>query len=214
MGHRLRDDHGFTLVELLVTMSLLSVVMGLITGSAIFLQRSINETDQRFDDLAQARLAMDASTKWARSAVTVVPYSQPFLEARSNRVEFLANVDVGGVNAAPKQVRLQVSGGRFEERVFDGQLVSGGWTQSGSARTRVIARGVTNGNTLFRYFDANGVELTNGTNNLSESVRRRIRSVGIDITVQQAPGVNVPPSRLTNRVLLPNQFYFDAEGTP
>lgn len=220
MRCELRDERGFTLVELLVTMSILSVVMALITGSAIFLQRSINQTDQRFDDLAQARLAMDATSKWLRSAVTVdragtTADTQPFLEARRGVVDLMANVGITDGTNAPKRVRLEiVNGGELREQVWSGTVnAAGQWTQSGAARTRIIARGVT-GSQLFTYFDDAGTSLTPaGTADMSEADREQVRRVGIDITVEQAPGVDIPPSRLTNRVTLPNQYYFDGRGT-
>lgn len=212
---RLDDERGFTLVELLVTMAVLSVVIALITGSAIFLQRNIRETDQRFDDLAQARLAMDASSRWLRTAITVPPYTQPFIEARPGQIEFLANVRVGGASAAPKQVRLRVVNGALEERVYDGTInASGQWVQqAGSVRTRTVARGVTNGTAMFRFFDVDGVELTNGSSNLTETQRSAVRRVAVAFTIRQQPGINTPASQLANRVTLPNQYYFDAQGT-
>ena len=223
---RLRDDRGFTLVELLVTMSILSVVMALITGSTIFLQRSINETDQRFDDLAQTRLAMDATTKWVRSAITVervrtagtttVSYTQPFLQARRSAVEFMANVGLdSGVGAdAPKRIRLDiVNGDELRAQVWIGTVnADGEWQQSGLASSRIIARGLTN-TRMFTFFTEDGTALTPaGDTDLSFAQREQVRRVGIDIAVQQAPNVDVPVSEMRNRVTLPNQLYFDTEA--
>lgn len=225
MIDRLRDDRGFTLVELLVTMSILSVVMALITGSAIFLQRSINETDQRFDDLAQTRLAMDATSKWLRSAITVdrvrtgastVTYTQPFVQARRSAVELMANVRLdSGVGAgAPKRVRLDiVNGDELREQVWAGTInASGVWQQSGLTSSRIVARGLTNAQ-LFTFFTDDGTELTPaGDTDLTVAQREQVRRVGIDIAVQQEPNVDVPVSELRSRVTLPNQLYFDAEA--
>jgi len=216
---RLDDDRGFTLVELLVTMSIFSVVMALLTGSAIFLQRSINETDQRFDDLAQARVTMDATSKWLRSAITVERAgstidTQPFTEARRSRVDFIANVRVGGASSAPRRVVLEVvNGNQLREQVWRGTInAAGEWSQTGSPITRILARGLTD-TRLFTYFDADGTDLTPSTDTaMPEAAREQIRRVGIAISVRQAPNVGVPASQLTTRVTLPNQFYFDAEG--
>lgn len=212
MGERMHGDRGLTLVELLVTISLLTVVMTALTGSVIVLQRVVNETDQRLDDLAQARLAMDASTKWVRSAVTVAPFSSPFLEARADRVDLLANIDVAG-GGAPKRVVLQVvNGDELQEQVWDGAFDSDDeWQQSGTPRTRVIARGVTNATALFTFVAEDGTDLTDGTTNLSAADREAIRRVGIDVTVRQDPVLDVGASELRNVVWLPNQFYFDDE---
>jgi prepilin-type N-terminal cleavage/methylation domain-containing protein len=221
MISRLRDDRGFTLVELLVTMTLLSVVMALITGSAIFLQRSLNETDQRFDDLAQARLAMDVSTKWLRSAVTVARTdttedTQPFTQATRARVDFMANVGLSGASGAPQRVELQiVNGNQLREQVWRGVITAGGeWQPSGAPRTRTVARGLTTSQ-LFTFFDDAGADLTPaGATNMTVVDRERIRRVGIAISVRQAPVIDVPPSQLNNRVALPNQYYFNTEENP
>ena len=216
---RLHDDRGFTLVELLMTMSILSLVMALITGTTIFMQRSINQTDQRFDDLSQARVAMDATSRWVRSAITVERASstidtQPFAEARRSRVDLIANIGVGGASAAPRRVVLEVvSGNQLREQVWRGTIdAAGEWAQSGSPTTRILARGLTD-TRVFTFFDADGNDLTPASDTaLTEAVREQVRRVGIAISVRQAPNVGVPASQLTTRVTLPNQFYFDAEG--
>ena len=222
MRRSLRDDRGFTLVELLVTMSILSVVMALITGSVIFLQRSINETDQRLDDLAQSRLAMDATTMWLRGAVTIAGDSttggrQPFTLTQRRRVDFFSNVrttDASG-DPAPQRVRLEViNGGQLQERVWSGRIIANGsWVQTGAPRTRIIARGISD-DQPFTYFDADANEITpSSEGNLSQAQREAVRYVGINVVVQQDPGVDVPPSQLSSRVALPNLFYDSWDGS-
>lgn len=212
MMRTLHDERGFTLVELMVTMSILSIVMALITGTTIFLQRSINETDQRYDDLGQARVAMDATTKWVRSAITVAPFTQPFSIARRSQVTLLTNVDVGG-GTPPRRVDLRVVGGALQEQVWAGTINgSGNWQLAGGApRTRTIARGVTS-TQPFTFFDVDGNDITPANDRvLTPAEMELVRRVGIAVTVQQQPNVDVPPSQLRNRVVLPNQFYFDEE---
>lgn len=221
MARRLHNDDGFTLVELLVTMSILSVVMALATGSTIFLQRSINETDQRFDDLGQARLAMDATTKWLRTAVTVdrtgttTDDTQPFLQARRTSVDFMANIGLTSGTGAPLRFRIEVvNGDELREQRWTGTINgSGQWQQqSGTARTRIIARGLSNPQ-MFTFFADDGTELTPaGNTDLSIVQREAVRRVGINISVQQEPGVDVPLSQLRNQITLPNQFYVDTEA--
>lgn len=209
----MHDEPGITLVELMVTMSILSVVMVLIVSSAIFLQRSIDETDQRFDDLGQARLAMDATSKWLRSAITADPFSQPFSVARRSQVTLLGNVNIGG-GAPPQRVELRVVGGELQERVWAGTINgSGAWqVAAGAPRTRVLARGVTN-TQPFTFFDVDGNDITPANDRLLTSAEMAaVRRVGFDVIVQQQPNIDIPPSELRNRVVLPNQFYFDAEG--
>lgn len=210
---RAHRDDGFTLVELLVTMSILAVVMMVITSATIFLQRSINETDQRFDDLAQARLAMDAGSKWVRSAITAQPFTQPFTVAQRSQVTLLANIGVAG-GTPPQRVELAVVDGGLRERVWQGTIDSNGdWQQAAAApRVRVIARGVTSAEP-FTFETADGTDITPADDTpLTAAERDTVRRVGIAITVQQQPNVDIPASELRNTVALPNQFYFDAEG--
>jgi prepilin-type N-terminal cleavage/methylation domain-containing protein len=221
MRGRLDDERGFTLVELLVTMSILALAMALITGSAIFLQRAVRQTQQRLDDLAQARLAMDATTMWLRGAVTAersdtAEDRQPFTLTQRRRVDFLSNVratDASG-DPAPQRVRLEVTpAGELEERVWPGRInAAGQWTQAGGPRTRIIARGIAEEHP-FTFFDADGNEITpTSEGNLTQAEREAVRYVGVNVVVQQSPGVDVPPSQLSSRVGLPNQFFYDVEG--
>jgi hypothetical protein len=168
-------------------------------------------------DLAQARLAMDASTKWLRSAVTVgrtdtTEDTQPFTQASRTRVDFMANVGVSGASGVPQRVELEVvNGDELQEQVWRGVITaSGEWQPSGASRTRIVARGLMDPE-LFTFFDDAGTELTPaGTANMSVADRERIRRVGVDLSVQRAPALDVPPSQLRNQLTLPNQYYFDA----
>ncbi|HSK98434.1 MAG TPA: prepilin-type N-terminal cleavage/methylation domain-containing protein [Euzebyales bacterium] len=223
LARRLRDEGGVTLVELLVTMSILSVVMLLITGSAIFLQRTMRLTEQRFDDLAQARLAMDATTLWLRGAVTIerddtgAADRDPFTQAMRWRVDFISNVrtTTASGNPAPQRVRLEVTtNGELEETVWSGRLnPNGHWTQFGQPQRRIVARGVIE-DQPFTFFDEAGNEITpDSSGNLSQAGREAIRYVGVNVVVQQDAGAGVPASQLRNRVRLPNQFYYDLQET-
>jgi hypothetical protein len=127
----------------------------------------------------------------------------------------MANVGLSGVAGAPQRVELQVvNGDELQERVWRGVITGGGeWQPSGVTRTRIVARGLTS-TQLFRFFDDAGTELTPaGTANMPVANRARIRRVGVDLSVQQAPAFDVPPSQLRNQLTLPNQYYFDDEGS-
>lgn len=206
------DDRGVTLVELMVTITILAVVMLAMATAAILIQRSANETDQRFDDLAQARLAMDATTRWLRGATTIPPRSDPFWVARRDEVEFIS--DVAGVgDADPERVELKVvNGDELRERVWVGDIrPNGRWRSVGAPRDRIVARGVTNGDQLFRFYDPDGAELDPGSGNLHQDLRELVFRVEVDYEVQQAPNLDVAPAELTNTVRLPNQSFLDHE---
>lgn len=63
------DEAGSTLIELLVSISLLTVVLGLVTAAVINGQRTATATSLRVTDLAAARVGMDEMSKALRTAV-------------------------------------------------------------------------------------------------------------------------------------------------
>ena len=65
---RLRDERGFTLVELATSMAILLVVLSGITAAFVAGSRAQSDTEQRFDAQTQLRLGLDRLRREAHSA--------------------------------------------------------------------------------------------------------------------------------------------------
>jgi prepilin-type N-terminal cleavage/methylation domain-containing protein len=103
------DDAGMTLVELLVSMAIMSIVMTIFTTGMVLMYRSANDAEARADAQAQVSLALQRLEKEVRSAAGIgMPYIYGGVDPR---VEF---VTVGTAEA--ECVQLRVSGGRLQLR--------------------------------------------------------------------------------------------------
>lgn len=216
---KLRGDGGFSLSELLVTMTLLSVVLSIAVTSFIVLHRAIDETDQRFDDLGVARVVMDATTKSLRAAVAVGQCDHPFGLARPDAVLVTSNVDVAAGNPA-RRVHFERTADDALIQTFlsgdvdgdgdidgDGDCDDADWFGGSvtSQRMLVPAGGVAE--FTITYFDHTGTVLTNGDADLSATDKAEVLRVEIDIAVRQEPRGDVAAAHLRNRVWLPNRYY-------
>ena len=218
---RLDGERGTTLVELMVTIMILAIVMGAVTGAVVATHRTVRNADQRYADLGEARIAMDATSKLVRTAVRLNPDDPAFIDAGPDHVAFYANVDV--TNDDPKLVRLEVQGDDLIQTVEEGDVVSTnsngeterGWTGDGSPRSRTIARNLTNpvqGEPVFEYFGHGEVDpfvLTGGE--LAESDQDDVRHVRVELRVDSDAAPDVEETVLVNRVRIPNFYYIDAQ---
>lgn len=75
LAARLRDERGFTLVELITTMGILAVVLSGITTLFVAGTRSQADLDRRFQALTQLRLGLDKLRKDVHSACYAVDTS-------------------------------------------------------------------------------------------------------------------------------------------
>ena len=218
-----RREEGFTLVELLVTISILALVMGAVTTAVVATQRTVRETDQRYTDLGEARVAMNATSRNVRTAIRLNPGDPAFIDAGPEHLEFYANVDVGAGD--PKRVRLDVQGDDLLETVEDGTVGSGAganpvrtWTGDGAPRTRTIARNLTNptdGEPLFEYF-AQGASTPFATpgDQLPAADQGDVRQVRIELRVDSDAVPDVAETVLANRVRIPNFYFVNTPGGP
>lgn len=83
-------ESGFTLVELLVAMTILTVVMTALVAGVMSIQRATSSVDVRTDNVNNARLAIAALSRDLRAA-TDGPGTQPaFIIAEPRRARFYA----------------------------------------------------------------------------------------------------------------------------
>jgi type II secretory pathway component PulJ len=180
--------HGYSLVELLVSMTVTMLVMGGLV-SALFQSQASHEAQSDRADLRQtSRVALQLIADELRMAGYDIGSAPELLvEARTSTIAFVADVDDGdaappcsaaietAVDAGAERVRYRVQGTDLLRTVdcWDGASWVAEFTD------QVVARDVQTAQPLFRYFVEDGTELLPGAGTLSTTDRARVRLVRI-----------------------------------
>ncbi len=210
---RLRDQEGISVTEVMVTVALLSVVLGFVLQGFASLQSASNGANLRIQNLGQARILMDAVTKDVRTAVRLGSTQSPFLAADDNDVTFYANLNLS--TACPKKVRLYVdTNSRILEKVTEPN--AGGappnCLYTGASQTRFVGEFVANSSTepIFTYYYDNGssdVAFTTAATPLSAANLLLVNGVGVRLSIRKDTNYTVADTTLVNKVRLPNVDY-------
>jgi prepilin-type N-terminal cleavage/methylation domain-containing protein len=146
------SDAGFTLVELLVVVSLLSVVMAtayLLQGSASTMSDQIEARATAYDE---SRKAMDRVERELRQAVEITDKGGAFLTAQPRQMDFYSDVDNDG---APELVKYGVASGGLTRSVFEPTTLVAPFTFNSTASTSsVVIKTLDPGyGNVFTYYD-------------------------------------------------------------
>jgi type II secretory pathway pseudopilin PulG len=204
-------DHGFTLVEMVVTSLLAALVFGVVGSIAVITQKVSRVNIQRNDDTAQARIMADEVTKLLRMADGPHSLASAIATARPNEVLFYARVNtaINGDVEAPRKVRVWLDTSTtpaiIKQEITNPDTGSApAYTYTGSpSRPRVLARNVVNDGSrpLFAYQDVSGVTLTSP---VSSSQLQRIAAVTLNVQVRGPAGQGAAPAVIDNIVQLLN----------
>lgn len=207
-----RRQRGTSVVEVVVTLSIMTVVMATVYQGFASTQNAVAGTDERLRNLDEARVLMAATSKDMRTAVRLSAGSSPFILAAGNETTFYANLDTVD---APKKVRIHVDAeDRLIEEVWtaDTGSVAPAYTYSGVPSVRFVGRFVDNSEAepIFVYLDANGSELS--ATPLSAEDLLAIKGVRINLVVKKESGWSMRSTSLVNQVRLPNLDYNAVSG--
>lgn len=218
---RLRGAGGQTLFEIVVVMALLTMVMGMVYEGIDSATSAISGAGARLMNLDEARVLMAVSTKDMRTATRLQAGTSPFALADKRQATFYANLNNNGsspsvVNNGPRLVHIYVDpSSQLIEQVTtpDASSVPPAYTYTGAATNRYVGRFVANAANvpIFRYFDANGNELT--ATPLSAADRLAIDSVEITLSIRKSTTLKVANTTLVNTVRLPNVDYQNTFGS-
>ena len=160
---RASGDAGFSLAELLVTMMLIGVLMGFVLTTTTNLFKSTTDTTVRSDSLQDGQVAMDAMSKWIRTAVDVrgaTGASSRYTEATPSRLTFFAATG----DETTRITFFVRNGDLVQETVLPNapstdpnvsyDLTTATFTPGRARTERVLARGVRNPTDLFAYIPA------------------------------------------------------------
>jgi prepilin-type N-terminal cleavage/methylation domain-containing protein len=186
----LADESGFSLIELLVAMSLGSIVLtALLTVFVNGLTATTNVTD-RVQALQDARLTLDRMNTLLQAEVCAAG-AAPVTDAQADSITFTANV--GDVAANPTRYRLRYdsTNNTIVEERFAPIVASDGSISFPSASTSTQTIGtniVPAGGTMFTYYT---FDLVNGgldpdplAQPISDSDEQRVVAVKTAITAQ------------------------------
>jgi prepilin-type N-terminal cleavage/methylation domain-containing protein len=233
---RASAEHGVTLVEMTVVISLLSIVLGFVLQGFVSMQNASTQSSLRLQNLDEARVLMDLVSKDLRTAARLSSTSSPFEVTTSvpsgyvgnappyagkTEAWFYANLTLATNQATPCpdiiHLYVDMAG---SPPVLREQVTSAGTgqtppncTYTGTYTTRLVGRYVVNPPTspVFTYYydDANGdpVAFAAPLTTLSQANRLLVNGVGIRLSIRQSTNFNVPYTTLINRVRLPNVDY-------
>lgn len=192
-----RRDSGSTLAEMMVVLALFTVVGLMVATTVISGQRSVQDDLNKVSGVAQAQVGLDESSKLLRTAgkpdVSTTSARQPFVAGTATDVTFYASLC-----SAITQVRLYVDGtDQLVERLAPDSSPS-------QVRTRVLARPLTSGSTVFTYLQANGTPMTLTGGALTPAQLGTVSGVRLTLSVAATGGHSSLPTTVQTDVALPN----------
>jgi prepilin-type N-terminal cleavage/methylation domain-containing protein len=226
-----RSQSGFTLVEVMVAISILSLLMVLLTTTIVHGMRLSSGMSVRLDNINQGQLGMNAATKSLRTAVLpdqladniCVPDcgDAALTFAAPNEVTFYANLNNTGEGPSLMSYYIEAGtphsyGNLIQETRAPQDAGEGAYSfcdvvTPGCVTKRVVTRGLKwpvdlTATPVFKYYDFNGEELlTPGT--LDDYNLARVSSIDITLTVQTSAIRAAPSNTIVQRVQLPNAAF-------
>ena len=209
------DEKGFTLVELLVAVTILAFVLAGMYQGINNLSSTAVEAEERVVNLDEARVLMATVTKDLRTATRLESTVSPFLYADERQIIFHANIYT---NTGPNRVTVFVDGTNqfVEQTVAPNAGSCPNCTYTGTGTTRVVGRWVANPTTqpIFRFFDGTGAQVAAPLSDPLEAgdpaelaILRTIESVEVNLSIRRTQTIGSKGTTLINRVRLPNVDY-------
>ncbi len=189
LGRR-RDEGGYTLIETMVAMMLLSVVIAAAFGVVSVMQRGAVTTTNRFTAEGEAQTIADRISKDIRAAVATSVTGAAFASADVNDVTFYASL---ADPLGPTKLRAYVTQlGTTNVYLFHEDSTapnaggsSGNYTYPATATTRIDGKYLDTTQPIFSYFDSDGTPIA--TPITTTANLRSINSVGINVRVRVNP---------------------------
>ena len=159
---RSRSESGYTLIESMIALSLLSVVVAAAFGVVSSMQRGSMLTTDRFTAEGEAQTIADRITKDLRSAVSTSATGAAFGSADVNDLSFYANLaDPTGPTKLHAYLTLQAGTNVYlfheDSTAPDSGGSIGNYTYNNNpTQTRIDGKYIDTTQPIFSYFDAKG----------------------------------------------------------
>lgn len=213
--HHVAEHHGqdgFSLVELMVALLLLSLLMGAVYGLLSASQNAASATHAGFEGLDSAQVEMSLLSTSLRAASQPSAGVPAILQAGSGSIQLYSSSGPES-SQGPQLLTFSVTGSTLSERVSSPSPPPAApltYSPSGVSTSDV---GGDVSHLALTYYDSSMSQLTPppGSTALSPSQIASVSFVGIVLTTE-APGSGAPVT-LANTVLLRNVYYtFGASG--
>ena len=208
------DERGTGLVELIVTVAILTIVLGVVLTGFVSMQSASAGSNERILDLNEARLIMATTSKDLRTATQLNAATAAFTIAKTHEIEFYSALNTP--TGDPVKVHLYIDGqSRLVETVATPDpppappAVPPTPPIYGTApKQRMVAEYVANKATdpIFTYYKADGSVL-DASAGLSAANAQSVVAVGLKYVVRHDTKLPVAPTTLINRIRLPNTGY-------
>lgn len=212
-----RDDRGFGLAELVVTIFITGIVMTLVVTLFTNVSRIFTRENSATDSTNAAALGMNEITRVIRSGTEIAIagslLNDPvFVSAGKESVTLYAFIDTDSITSAPVKVRFSINADRklVETRWASYALPAGYWGfQTAEQSSRIITSYVVvpaaGEKSLFTYYKADGSELVvPASGEFTVNERRNIAAVQVTMSVQADKTARANPVTLQNTVGIPN----------
>lgn len=212
-------ERGMTLVELMVTITLMSTVVAVVAGGLVTATRLMGSNSLRLQEVGENQVAVEAMTKTMRTAVEprllgAATDAAAFIQGDARQVAFYAALSslveptgAGMTRYGPVRVSYKWTGGQLVEtyQLPDSHLPSNRdytYCTAGSTgcevRTRVVAHDIVDA-PIFTYYGESGNTLAVP---LSAANLEAVDSIDIVVTSQTSAGTD--SSTVVSRVSLVN----------
>ncbi|MDA8393580.1 MAG: prepilin-type N-terminal cleavage/methylation domain-containing protein [Actinomycetota bacterium] len=200
-----RGQHGFSLVELMVALLLLSLLMGAAYGLLTASQNAAGAAHAGFQGLDSAQVEMNALSTAIRAASQPSPGTPAVLQAGPTTIR-LYSASGPQSPQGPQLVTFSLGGSSLSEQVsMPSPPPAAPLTYAASGvSTRNVGGDVSS--LALTYYDSSMTQLlpASGTTTLSSSQAASVTFVGIQLTTQAPGGA---PVTLADTVLLRNVYY-------
>lgn len=212
------DQRGISLIELLVAISLLSILLVVVSGLYVSTLRTVDLSRGLTGNTKNVSTAMNNITRTVRAGTAnpvdgATKNDPAFVVATQDNLVMYAYINLDSAAEQPVMIQLQVNrtnGKLIEKRWAAIGPVDGYWTfpnylTATPKSTRTIGEVVSPANTvLFTYVGEDGANETVKTTNLDTDERRSIRQVKISLSVQSTLTNDRTKVTLQNTVGMPN----------
>jgi prepilin-type N-terminal cleavage/methylation domain-containing protein len=187
---REQNESGYTLIETMIAMMLLSVVVAAAFSVVAVMQRGAMVTTNRFTAEGEAQTISDRISKDIRSAVTASATGAAFASANVNDVTFYANLaDPNGPTRLHAYLTLLGGTNVYLFHEDSTPPAAGGspgnYTYTATPSTRIDGKYLDTSQPIFSYFDSDGNTIA--TPITTVPALRSIDSVGINVRVRVTP---------------------------
>jgi prepilin-type N-terminal cleavage/methylation domain-containing protein len=210
------DTAGYTLLEVLVSLLVVSLLLGGLYTVLFQTQASFEHQQMAMSLRQEARIVLSELTVELRMVgFDIGNLTEVVTDARATQMAFVTDID-GGSPDPPCGAAIEGSanGGaeRISYRLQTGELLRSvecwnGAVWSADSTDLPVARNVLSAQPLFRYFDDTDAELVPGGGGLSTAQRAAVRSIGIEIELEDPtviPGQPTATFSVRTRVTLRN----------